>query len=94
MVEGIEIYPKDIKKNGNFGSQNEDDYFFNWWGGNLRGVADNPIDLGNRQTSWFIPLMITVRQSMSSRGSKAAIHMILFIRTAGMITGSIFRTKI
>ena len=49
MVEGIEIYPKDIKKNGNFGSQNEDDYFFNWWGGNLRGVADNPIDLGNRQ---------------------------------------------
>lgn len=49
MVEGIEIYPKDIKKNGNFSSQNEDDYFFNWWGGNLRGVADNPIDLGKRQ---------------------------------------------
>lgn len=46
LVEGIEIYPKDIKKNGDFKSQNEDDYFFNWWGGNLRGVADNPIDLG------------------------------------------------
>lgn len=49
MVEGIEIYPKDIKKNGDFSSQNEDDYFFNWWGGNLRGVADNPIDLGKHQ---------------------------------------------
>ncbi len=49
MVEGIEIYPKDIKKNGNFTSQNEDDYLFNWWGGNLRGVADNPVDLGKYQ---------------------------------------------
>ena len=49
MVEGIEIYPKDIKSNGNFKSQNEDDYLFNWWGGNLRGVADNPVDLGKNQ---------------------------------------------
>lgn len=49
MVEGIEIYPKDIKKNGNFTSKNEDDYFFNWWGGNLRGVADNSVDLGKYQ---------------------------------------------
>lgn len=49
MVEGIEIYPKDIKKNGDFSSQDEDDYFFNWWGGNLRGVADNPVDLGKYQ---------------------------------------------
>lgn len=49
MVEGIEIYPKDTKKNGDFSSQNEDDYFFNWWGGNLRGVADNPVDLGKYQ---------------------------------------------
>lgn len=49
MVEGIEIYPRDIKKNGNFTSQNEDDYYYNWWGGNLRGVADNPVDLGKHQ---------------------------------------------
>ncbi len=49
MVEGIEIYPKDIKKNGNFTSKNKDDYFFNWWGGNLRGVGDNPVDLGKYQ---------------------------------------------
>lgn len=49
MVEGIEIYPKDIKTNGDFKSQNEKDYYYNWWGGNLRGVADNPIDLGKYQ---------------------------------------------
>ncbi len=46
MVEGIEIYPKDIKSNGDFSSTNEDDYLFNWWGGNLRGVANDPVDLG------------------------------------------------
>lgn len=46
MVEGIEIYPKDIKKNGNFKSTDKNDYLYNWWGGNLRGVADNPVDLG------------------------------------------------
>ncbi len=49
MVEGIEIYPKDIKSNGGFTSQNEGDYFFNWWGGNLRGVADNPVNIGKYQ---------------------------------------------
>ncbi len=46
MVEGIEIYPKDIKSNGNFKSTDKNDYLYNWWGGNLRGVADNPVDLG------------------------------------------------
>lgn len=49
MVEGIEIYPKDIKNNGNFSSTNSGDYYFNWWGGNLRGVKDNPVDLGKYQ---------------------------------------------
>lgn len=49
MVEGIEIYPKDIKNNGDFSSESEDDYLFNWWGGNLRGAADNPVDLGDHQ---------------------------------------------
>lgn len=46
MIEGIEIYPKDIAKNGDFSSQDSADYFFNWWGGNLRGVRDYPIDFG------------------------------------------------
>lgn len=49
MVEGTEIYPKDIKKNGNYASTNEKDYYFNWWGGNLRGVKDYPINLGKYQ---------------------------------------------
>ncbi|MBR1738745.1 MAG: cellulase family glycosylhydrolase [Ruminococcus sp.] len=49
MVEGTEIYPKNIKTNGDFKSTNDDDYYFNWWGGNLRGVKDYPIDLGKYQ---------------------------------------------
>ena len=49
MVEGIEIYPIDIKKNSDYSSTNDKDYYFNWWGGNLRGVADYPIDLGKYQ---------------------------------------------
>ncbi len=49
MVEGTEIYPIDMKANGDFSSKNDADYYFNWWGGNLRGVADYPIDLGKYQ---------------------------------------------
>ena len=50
MVEGIEIYPKDLETNGDFKSTDEKDYLFNWWGGNLRGVKDYPIDLGKYQS--------------------------------------------
>lgn len=49
MVEGTEIYPKNIKTNGDYSSTNSDDYYFNWWGGNLRAVKDYPIDLGKYQ---------------------------------------------
>lgn len=49
MVEGIEIYPIDIKSNGDFSSTNMGDYYCTWWGGNLRGVRDNPVDLGKYQ---------------------------------------------
>ena len=49
MVEGTEIYPVDIKTNGNYASTNEKDYYYNWWGGNLRGVKDFPIDLKEYQ---------------------------------------------
>ena len=49
MVEGIEIYPIDTKKNGNFSSTNSADYLFFWWGVNLRVEKDNPIDLGKYQ---------------------------------------------
>lgn len=46
MVEGIETYPIDIKENGDYRSKIADDYYITWWGGNLRGVRDYPIDLG------------------------------------------------
>jgi aryl-phospho-beta-D-glucosidase BglC (GH1 family) len=49
MVEGIEIYPKNIKTNGDFSSTNANDYYSAWWGGNLRGVKDNPVNLGKYQ---------------------------------------------
>lgn len=49
MVEGTEIYPIDLKKNSDYHSTNEKDYYFNWWGGNLRAVRDYPIDLGKYQ---------------------------------------------
>lgn len=49
MVEGTEIYPVDLATNGDFHSTDEKDYYFNWWGGNLRGVADYPIELGKYQ---------------------------------------------
>ena len=47
LVEGTEIYP--IKKGGDYSSANSDDYYFNWWGGNLRGVAEYPVNLGKYQ---------------------------------------------
>lgn len=46
MCEGIEVYPKD---GVTWTSMDEDDYHGNWWGGNLRGVRDLPVDLGERQ---------------------------------------------
>ncbi len=46
MVEGTEIYSK---KKGDYSSSNSADYYFNWWGGNLRGVAEYPINLGKYQ---------------------------------------------
>ncbi|MDE6728150.1 MAG: cellulase family glycosylhydrolase [Oscillospiraceae bacterium] len=46
MVEGTEIYSK---KNGSYTSTNSADYYFNWWGGNLRGVRDYPVNLGKYQ---------------------------------------------
>ncbi|MCM1186106.1 MAG: cellulase family glycosylhydrolase [Lachnoclostridium sp.] len=47
LVEGTEIYP--VKKGGDYSSTDSGDYYFNWWGGNLRAVADYPIDLGKYQ---------------------------------------------
>lgn len=49
LVEGTEIYPIDLAANSDYHSTNEKDYYFNWWGGNLRGVRDYPVDLGKYQ---------------------------------------------
>lgn len=46
MCEGVEVYPLD---GVTWTSKNEDDYYFNWWGGNLRGVRDYPVNLGAHQ---------------------------------------------
>jgi aryl-phospho-beta-D-glucosidase BglC (GH1 family) len=46
MVEGVEATPATDK---GYGSKNERDYYFNWWGGNLREVRNFPIDLGPYQ---------------------------------------------
>ncbi|XID92814.1 cellulase family glycosylhydrolase [Paenibacillaceae bacterium WGS1546] len=46
LCEGIEIYPKEGKT---WSSTGLTDYYSTWWGGNLRGVRDYPVDLGSRQ---------------------------------------------
>ena len=46
VIEGIQIYPIDPAAN-NFTSTNDEDYYNSWWGGNLRAVADYPIDFGS-----------------------------------------------
>ena len=46
LVEGVEIYPKDGET---WTSTGLTDYHGTWWGGNLRGVAEHPVDLGAHQ---------------------------------------------
>ncbi len=46
FVEGTEVYPKD---GVSWTSKNKDDWYSNWWGGQLRGVAQQPINLGQYQ---------------------------------------------
>ncbi len=48
VIEGIQIYPINPESN-NFTSTNDDDYYNSWWGGNLRAVADYPIDFGSEE---------------------------------------------
>ncbi|WP_172406026.1 cellulase family glycosylhydrolase [Acetivibrio mesophilus] len=50
VVEGVEVYPKpgyDYTAVDEWGKESK--YFYNWWGGNLRGVRDYPINLGKYQ---------------------------------------------
>jgi hypothetical protein len=48
LCEGIEVYPRPGET---WSSPNTDpdlspNYFYNWWGGNLRGVRTHPVNLG------------------------------------------------
>jgi endoglucanase len=47
LCEGIEIYPMEGVDWSS--PPDEKQYYGTWWGGNLRGVVDYPIDLGNNQ---------------------------------------------
>lgn len=46
LVEGVEAFPV---AGANNGSRNQPDFHINWWGGNLRGVTDYPVNLGADQ---------------------------------------------
>ena len=46
LVEGVEATPIPGK---DYTAKNEKDYHVNWWGGNLRGVRDHPVELDSYQ---------------------------------------------
>lgn len=46
LVEGLEAYPRE---GSTYDSRERTAFHFNWWGGNLRGVKDHPIELGEHQ---------------------------------------------
>ncbi|MBN2440875.1 MAG: cellulase family glycosylhydrolase [Spirochaetales bacterium] len=48
LVEGIEVYPK---AGFTWATAGEYDFNHNWWGGNLRGARDYPVNLGSHQAS-------------------------------------------
>ncbi|MEV6692859.1 cellulase family glycosylhydrolase [Micromonospora sp. NPDC051196] len=51
LCEGIEVYPRPgaTWNSPNTNPDRSPNYFYNWWGGNLRGVAEHPVDLGAQQ---------------------------------------------
>ncbi|WP_240643792.1 cellulase family glycosylhydrolase [Antribacter gilvus] len=46
FVEGIEVYPREGKS---WTSTTPTDFYSNWWGGNLRGAREFPVNLGANQ---------------------------------------------
>ena len=47
IIEGIQIYPRDMKANNFVSKDDDNDYYNTWWGANLMGVKDYPIDFGS-----------------------------------------------
>jgi len=52
VVEGIECYPK---SGYDYSSNDPDAYYYNWWGGNLRAVADYHINIGRQDKLLYSP---------------------------------------
>lgn len=50
LVEGVEQYPREGRTWGEPDSLTNPPYIPGWWGGQLRGVRDYPIDLGKYQS--------------------------------------------
>lgn len=50
LIEGVEQYPKEGRTWGEPDSKTNPPYYPGWWGGQLRGVRDYPIDLGEHQS--------------------------------------------
>jgi len=49
IIEGIQIYPKNIKTNNFVSKDDDNDYYNTWWGANLMAVKDYPIDFGSAE---------------------------------------------
>jgi endoglucanase len=51
LVEGNEVYPREGEtwNSPNTDPDRSPNYYYNWWGGNLRGAKDHPINLGAHQ---------------------------------------------
>ena len=47
IIEGIQIYPKNIDANNYVSKNDDDDYYNTWWGANLMAVRKFPIDFGS-----------------------------------------------
>ncbi len=50
VIEGVEAYPMEGYDYTTRDEYMKPHYYYNWWGGNLRGVKDYPIDLGVYQS--------------------------------------------
>lgn len=50
VIEGVEAYPMEGYDYTTKDEYMKPHYYYNWWGGNLRGVKDYPIELGKYQS--------------------------------------------
>ncbi|MEK8226177.1 glycoside hydrolase family 5 protein [Oerskovia sp. M15] len=70
LVEGVQVYPKAGRT---WDDRGLDDFHNTWWGGNLRGAADHPVDLGAHQDQLVYSRTTTGPWSRRSRGSRGRL---------------------